>query len=557
MIFKNGQGTIEYLVIMAVIVVIGLLVVGMASTFLSSSSGISSGIGGLNSLTGPISVSDTVADSEGDGYSAFTNNSGETLTITKVTLGGVDNNYNQQVIPGNELVFKFDDLLSGCTCSTPGETRTCSMTVYYTSVNGVPNSVTKSVTVDCVGDASTDQDAVNPAEDVAPVVSLSSAVGVGSVFTFSYSVDDNSDVSSCDLVLNGVVDQTDLSTPFSSFTKGFMSPQVTSWDVNCTDEHGNEGTGVVGNISDDGPYYLSNCLDLNAMSYRLDANYILLSNIDCYAATHSGGDLWNGGSGFDSIGRDSPYFEGAVDGNYNTISNLFIDRTTSYNGLIGVSAGTITNLSLTDFNINSTGNSIGGLVGYNADSGTINNVRVDGNVMGAISVGLLVGTNDGMINNTYSEGFTTCSRQKCGGLVGQNYDFVYNSYSTATVASQSYIGVSSAGGLVGFSQPDEVRSLIINSFASGAVTGTGAYNGGLVGMAVSTDINNSFYYNFAGNPGACVAYTSSSTVDCNSDMDLAYFKDDIYPNNQPFTEWDFSTVWEEVTGEYPELAFED
>jgi len=43
-----GQGTIEYLVIMAIIIVIGLLFVGVTSSFLNTGSGISGSINKVN-----------------------------------------------------------------------------------------------------------------------------------------------------------------------------------------------------------------------------------------------------------------------------------------------------------------------------------------------------------------------------------------------------------------------------------------------------------------------------------------------------------------------------
>ena len=89
----TAQGTIEYLVIMGIVIVIGLIVVGMTSTFLDSSSGVSGNLGKINALTGPISISETAVNSSGDGYIILKNNSGSSLTITKITLGGVEKQY--------------------------------------------------------------------------------------------------------------------------------------------------------------------------------------------------------------------------------------------------------------------------------------------------------------------------------------------------------------------------------------------------------------------------------------------------------------------------------
>jgi len=246
--FSIAQGTVEYLVIVAVIIVIGLIVVGVASSFLDSSGGISSGIGGLSSIIDPISITETVVDSDGNGYSAFQNNSGETLTVTKITLGDVDNNYNKTVVSGGAVVFELNNLSSGCTCTTPGETKTCSMIIYYTSSSGLSQTETNSVTVDCVSDADTPQTPIvpTPPPDITPPsISLSGPVDrnfdTNSTRVFSYTVDNNSDVASCELLINGVNDQNDFSAS-GLFTKTFSSEGKYYWDVNCTDSSGNEGT---------------------------------------------------------------------------------------------------------------------------------------------------------------------------------------------------------------------------------------------------------------------------------------------------------------------------
>ena len=281
----SAQGTIEYLVIMAIVIVIGLLVVGVVSNLFSSSSGVSSGVGNINSKIGPISISEVVVDGGGDGYSAFQNTSGETLTITKVTLGGIDNNYDKQVFQGNTEIFRLSELTSGCTCSTPGERKTCSMTIYYTSSLGLTDSITKTISVDCVGDATTDQDATNPQEDDAPVISLSGPadnnVNVSGTVVFEYSVTDASNIFSCELIIDGEVDQTDNTTPFDSFSKNLSTTDVSyDWDINCTDEHGNIGTVDNRTVS----LFTGYTPVTTCSSITTDTNYVLVNDITGYSS---------------------------------------------------------------------------------------------------------------------------------------------------------------------------------------------------------------------------------------------------------------------------------
>ena len=101
--------------------------------------------------------------------------------------------------------------------------------------------------------------------------------------------------------MNGVVDQTDTDGSYGTFTKTNMNPQITNWDINCTDEWGNTGTTTKKQISDtdtDGPFYLQNCEDLNAIRNYLDANYTILNDINCYETKN-----WNNGAGFEPIGN--------------------------------------------------------------------------------------------------------------------------------------------------------------------------------------------------------------------------------------------------------------
>jgi filamentous hemagglutinin family protein len=134
----------------------------------------------------------------------------------------------------------------------------------------------------------------------------------------------------------------------------------------------------------------------------------------------------------------------------------------------------------------------GGLVGFNDQNARISGSSATGNVNGAanpastsVSSGGLVGTNNGVISNSFATGNIT-GGNILGGLVGANGGSIIGSYATGSVtASGTYdpnIGNtnygSSIGGLVGF---QESFSSITNSYASGAVTGVFEV-GGLVGQ---------------------------------------------------------------------------
>jgi hypothetical protein len=125
---------------------------------------------------------------------------------------------------------------------------------------------------------------------------------------------------------------------------------------------------------------------------------------------------------------------------------------------------------------------VGGLVGYievddsNADSVTLSHAT--GTVLGDQRVGGLVGLIDGeatSISDSYSQGSVTGLNDRTGGLIGYNNQAnIRDSYSEGTVTGYYY----NTGGLIGYNN----GGTIANSYASGDVTSTGGvYVGGLVG----------------------------------------------------------------------------
>jgi hypothetical protein len=140
-----------------------------------------------------------------------------------------------------------------------------------------------------------------------------------------------------------------------------------------------------------------------------------------------------------------------------------------------------------------------GIASYN--NSLIDNSHFDGNINGRSTVGGIVGNNRGYIKNSSSSGNYTSTGYGIGGLVGFNEDsgIIENSYSSANINGVSYIG-----GLVGqngtiLSETDKHLAVkntnnpytfsnasIISSYSTGNVNqnpdGSGsAYIGGLVG----------------------------------------------------------------------------
>jgi hypothetical protein len=126
--------------------------------------------------------------------------------------------------------------------------------------------------------------------------------------------------------------------------------------------------------------------------------------------------------------------------------------------------------------INGSGDYLGILVGYN-EYGTISDCSTSGVVNGGTDsryLGGLVGDNRGAIINCYATGAVTGTSSYSGGLCGKiSSGYIRDCYATGAVT-----GTSTLGGLVGQTDSFVTHN---NCYATGAVTGTNEL-GGLVGF---------------------------------------------------------------------------
>ncbi|MEK6958639.1 MAG: hypothetical protein AABW59_01195 [archaeon] len=151
---KNAQGTIEYLVIIAVVVVIGLIVVSMLANFTGQGSQITSDSVKIGSASAPISVTNSAVDISGNGLLTIGNNTGENVTITKVKTGDLETSFNQTIPSGSQDTFSLSNLGLNCACeSTTAASKECEFTIYTTSQYGIVKSETIKVIIDCVQSA--------------------------------------------------------------------------------------------------------------------------------------------------------------------------------------------------------------------------------------------------------------------------------------------------------------------------------------------------------------------------------------------------------------------
>ena len=249
--------------------------------------------------------------------------------------------------------------------------------------------------------------------------------------------------------------------------------KITLINFNC--QSGMAGDGTLAN-----PCQITNWTQLQAVNEWLEANYILMNNLD---SSTSGFADYQTGKGFTPIGNNSIQFNGSFNGKGYTIKNLYINNSDNdYIGLFGINKGTIADISLINSNIKGN-NTVGGLVGLNY--GEIENSNSIGNVNGKEFVGGLAGENskNGIIFDSYSDGNVSGSGDAVAGLVGFNNEGnISNSYADAKVD-----GNNTVGGLVGNNNGN-----IFNSYATGNVNGNDYHIGGLVGWNYLGNIYNSY-----------------------------------------------------------------
>ena len=270
-----------------------------------------------------------------------------------------------------------------------------------------------------------------------------------------------------------------------------------------------------GNGTGEDPYQITNWYHLNNVRDYLSTHFILMNDVDSTTAGYEelASPTANGGMGWEPISPNtSNPFNGTFAGQGYEIRDLFINRPDDCHtglfgwlisgvikdigvlnvtvtghccvgGLVGSAHGTVSN-SYSTGSVSGIGWSVGGLVGHNG--GTVSNSYSTGSATSDNNVGGLVGENggDGTVSNCYSSGNVTSYDNVVGGLMGANYGYVSNSYSTGSAS-----GSSEAGGLVGV---NGYGATVSNSYSTGSVTGDDNV-GGLVGENLNGTVSKSFW----------------------------------------------------------------
>lgn len=272
------------------------------------------------------------------------------------------------------------------------------------------------------------------------------------------------------------------------------------------------------------PIVISNINDLQEIQSNLSGYYVLGADIDA------------AGFNFTPIGSASNPFTGIFDGQGHAISNLTINNVSNTDsGLFGDigTTGTVENVGLINESVTSPYVHVGGLAGENF--GTVSQSFVNGTVSGASYVGALVGLNG--VSGSVTQSFATGSvnGQIAGGLVGTNSGAISDSYATDAV---NPLRVSlEAGGLVGFNSGS-----ITASYAIGFVGGGGGFAlGGLVGAGATNTVTTSYWDTETTGRSSSAGGAGLTT----SQLESGILPDGFDP-----------TIWLDTAGQFPELLWQ-
>ena len=322
-----------------------------------------------------------------------------------------------------------------------------------------------------------------------------------------------------------------------------------------------------GDGTEDSPYRIANCAQLQSMNDHIDATYELVSNIDCE------------GTEFTTIGvYNSNDFTGNLYGNSHTIKNLNINGIALFESVVGA--------TIKDFRIESgtisTSNTGASIVGITRGSTVITNVHSSMAISteGGYTAGLVARVNGGPFSLTKSSfsGVVSSPVGYVGGLVSAIFTddaVVEDSFASGTInPAVSYSGgaissISASGASVNRIYSSSKMNLdssmafaggLVGVFSDGSVTdsfsaseGTGA--GGVGGLwgAGDTGVSTNNWFDLYRIGTIFCAYTGLNTC---SGAENSQVYPEVWKNEHsthPLDTWDFDTVWATQENDYPTL----
>lgn len=220
----------------------------------------------------------------------------------------------------------------------------------------------------------------------------------------------------------------------------------------------------------DGITYINSAADMLEIRDNLNGSYVLTNDIDLNCDADN---QWI------SIGTVDNPFTGSFDGQGHTISGLYIDNSSDYQGLFGCTK----NAKIHDFKLHGSISSkykyTGSVAGYISGS-EIENISSYCKITGFDSIGGIIGYNDSSVISgckNYSEivkswtfhsgtDYSLYGEMSVGGIVGINKGTIYNSENYGTVkisiaadsSSNSFEQKMRLGGIVGYNINGNIQS---------------------------------------------------------------------------------------------------
>ncbi len=378
--YSRAQGTIEYLVIIAIVIVIALVVVGLMTGIMGDSAGqITDNFGYLKTPSSGLIISESVVDQAGEGVIRMSNHSGESITINKITTPTSSRTYNEPFASSDSKIFNMSNLNLSCPCAAGERKKICNFTLEYTTGSGLAKTETIQITTECI----TNLTPSNP-ESVIYGVGTGTAIDPWVVKTIAQLQDINSHLDGNFVLVNNIDLSDSINWEYPTYT-GF-TPIGGGGATECGDNLYFTGTFDGGGNTISGLY---------------------IDGYNCNTALFS----YLGAAGI----IKNLHLTGV------NISN--IDSTVA--GIAGYSDGTIENVSVQG---TFSGGAGGAIVGVNY--GTVSKASANATINVTEWGGGIAGDNQGTISNSYAMGTITAS--PCGGIAANSY-ITINSYSTARI----------------------------------------------------------------------------------------------------------------------------
>ena len=239
----KAQGTIEYLIIMGIVITISLVVVGLLSGFVGntdSAQKLSDTITSQTGQGGTFAIKEKAMNEDGNYLLILQGANSDTLTITNIQVNDENQDYSQTIQLGQTTGFEIE---TEDTC-TNGQTNTTTIIITYTTTHGIIKTETYTIQTNCENySASANTTISTPVTDPPPIISLFSPTNgnkdLDGTVDFNYSLTNASSTSNCYLLINGAVNSTNSSlsegiNTFSSIDISSYSADTNyAWDVNC------------------------------------------------------------------------------------------------------------------------------------------------------------------------------------------------------------------------------------------------------------------------------------------------------------------------------------